>query len=258
MIMMFTQFLTTIAGLIIIAAAFYFVLTGGNGDLADLNNRYFHAPSAVLIFISLLGLLLCSFRINKVFRLIYHLLFRSRVKLALQHARISSQLREISDLYYSEGAPALGKYISEQKFPQVWHMIFEKLEANIDPNEIKDFVSFSAQNVNSDFNSEVGILKTLSQASPSIGVLGTVMGLIKLLSELDDFSKLGPNMSLALVTTLYGLFASILLINPLIARMEDIRDSYLKFYDQAIFWLHLIENQMPSFFVDKQNLDNKS
>lgn len=65
---------------------------------------------------------------------------------------------------------------------------------------------------------QVGILKTLSKYPPAFGMIGTVIGLIGLMSKMnatDDGSgnMVGPSMAIALLTTLYGLlFANYLFI----------------------------------------------
>ena len=54
------------------------------------------------------------------------------------------------------------------------------------------------------------ILKGMGQAAPAFGMIGTLMGLVQMLAELDDPANIGPAMALALLTTLYGaLFANV-------------------------------------------------
>jgi len=49
-----------------------------------------------------------------------------------------------------------------------------------------------------------------SALSPGLGMLGTVMGLVAMLANMEDKSKIGPNMALALITTFYGsLFSNV-------------------------------------------------
>jgi flagellar motor component MotA len=40
--------------------------------------------------------------------------------------------------------------------------------------------------------------------APAFGMIGTLLGLIFMLSSMDDPSKIGPSMAVALITTLYG------------------------------------------------------
>ncbi|MEC9489999.1 MAG: MotA/TolQ/ExbB proton channel family protein [Halanaerobiales bacterium] len=49
-----------------------------------------------------------------------------------------------------------------------------------------------------------GIFSTMGQLAPAFGMIGTLIGLIQMLSQLDDPSQLGSGMAVALITTLYG------------------------------------------------------
>lgn len=50
--------------------------------------------------------------------------------------------------------------------------------------------------------------------APGFGMMGTVIGLIGMLNNLEDKSSLGPNMAVALMTTLYGAMMANWLLGP--------------------------------------------
>ncbi|ULQ59796.1 motility protein A [Brucepastera parasyntrophica] len=50
----------------------------------------------------------------------------------------------------------------------------------------------------------ISVVNAWATLGPGFGMLGTVIGLIGMLNNLEDKSSLGPNMAVALVTTLYG------------------------------------------------------
>ncbi|GHU81176.1 motility protein A [Spirochaetia bacterium] len=56
--------------------------------------------------------------------------------------------------------------------------------------------------------------------APGLGMLGTVIGLIGMLKNLEDKSALGPNMAVALVTTFYGSMAANLLMIPISGKLQ--------------------------------------
>jgi len=61
--------------------------------------------------------------------------------------------------------------------------------------------------------SKISLVNMWATLAPGLGMLGTVIGLIGMLKNLEDKSALGPNMAVALITTLYGsMMANILLI----------------------------------------------
>jgi len=59
------------------------------------------------------------------------------------------------------------------------------------------------------------IFKALGDAAPAFGLIGTLVGLVQLLSAMDDPSKIGPAMAVALLTTLYGALVSNLVCLPI-------------------------------------------
>ena len=60
----------------------------------------------------------------------------------------------------------------------------------------------------------IGVINAWAGYGPGFGMLGTVIGLIGMLNNLEDKSSLGPNMAVALITTLYGSMMANWLITP--------------------------------------------
>lgn len=48
------------------------------------------------------------------------------------------------------------------------------------------------------------IFRSIGEAAPAFGMIGTIVGLVKMLATMDDPSTIGPSMAIALLTTLYG------------------------------------------------------
>lgn len=63
------------------------------------------------------------------------------------------------------------------------------------------------------------ILRFMAVQAPVFGMVGTVMGLIQMLGQLADPSKIGPNMSLALTATFYGLILNNFVVTPVVAKL---------------------------------------
>lgn len=61
-----------------------------------------------------------------------------------------------------------------------------------------------------------------SGAAPAFGMIGTLVGLVKMLYSLDgaDMSGLGPNMGVALITTFYGSFMAHVIFNPIATNLS--------------------------------------
>jgi len=58
------------------------------------------------------------------------------------------------------------------------------------------------------------IMETVGRYAPAFGMIGTLMGLIIMLGNMDDPEAIGPGMAVALITTLYGAIVANLFFLP--------------------------------------------
>lgn len=65
----------------------------------------------------------------------------------------------------------------------------------------------------------IGLINVWAGFAPGFGMMGTVVGLIGMLRNLEDKSSLGPNMAVALITTLYGSMMANWLITPFATKL---------------------------------------
>lgn len=68
------------------------------------------------------------------------------------------------------------------------------------------------------------ILRRAGETAPAMGLIGTLVGLIQMLGNLDDPSTIGPSMAVALLTTFYGALLATLVFNPLASKLERTSD----------------------------------
>ncbi|MEM7619080.1 MAG: MotA/TolQ/ExbB proton channel family protein [Pseudomonadota bacterium] len=65
------------------------------------------------------------------------------------------------------------------------------------------------------------IYKALGDAAPAFGMIGTLVGLVQMLSTMDDPSTIGPSMAVALLTTLYGAIIANLIALPISDKLNN-------------------------------------
>jgi chemotaxis protein MotA len=64
------------------------------------------------------------------------------------------------------------------------------------------------------------IFDQLGASLPAFGMVGTLIGLIQMLGQLDDPSKIGAGMAVAMVTTFYGAFVANMVYLPMAGKLE--------------------------------------
>lgn len=85
------------------------------------------------------------------------------------------------------------------------------------------------------------MLETMSAFAPAYGMIGTLIGLINMLKNLSDADTLGPNMSVALITTFYGVLLANLVFSPLAKKLKA--RSSKEYYQKQMFLEGLLSIQ---------------
>ncbi|MBO1255278.1 flagellar motor protein PomA [Alteromonas sp. 5E99-2] len=65
------------------------------------------------------------------------------------------------------------------------------------------------------------IFKALGDVAPAMGMIGTLIGLVAMLSNMDDPKSIGPAMAVALLTTLYGAFLANIICLPIAVKLQN-------------------------------------
>ena len=78
-----------------------------------------------------------------------------------------------------------------------------------------------------------GIFKGLGDVAPAMGMIGTLVGLVAMLANMDDPKTIGPSMAIALLTTLYGALIANMIAIPISDKCL-LRDDEEKLTNQLI------------------------
>ena len=68
------------------------------------------------------------------------------------------------------------------------------------------------------------VFRRAAEVAPAMGLIGTLVGLVQMLSNLDDPSSIGPAMAIALLTTFYGAVLAYMVFSPLASKLERRND----------------------------------
>lgn len=94
-------------------------------------------------------------------------------------------------------------------------------------------------------NSVIRFWMAVADVAPAIGMVGTIIGLVRLFSDLDDPANLGSAMALALLTTLYGLILSNLIAAP-------ISNRFLRLSSEELKWQRILTDKLVALAQHNQ------
>lgn len=89
-------------------------------------------------------------------------------------------------------------------------------------NEIQSLLRWRAHRIKTNEQVKVQLAQSLAFYAPAFGMLGTIIGLINMLASISakDIELIGSSMSIALITTFYGILISNLIFKPIAERLE--------------------------------------
>jgi chemotaxis protein MotA len=118
-------------------------------------------------------------------------------------AKLIDQLVSLAETARREGLLALENRLEEISNPFLALGIQMAVDGT-QPDVIEETLRSQMEAVAARHNAGRKILDNYGKFAPAFGMIGTLIGLIIMLGQLNDPEKLGPGMAVALITTLYG------------------------------------------------------
>lgn len=89
-----------------------------------------------------------------------------------------------------------------------------------DPEQVRQILEFEMDSEEQKHESGAKLFEAAGGYAPTMGIIGTVMGLIRVLGNLTDPSHLGPSIAVAFTATLYGVASANLLFLPIASKIR--------------------------------------
>lgn len=198
--------LATIIGLIgalaIIALAM--MLSGGLGMFVDL-------PSVLIVVVGGLFVAMVKFGLGQ---------FLSAAKIAVKAFSFKSQdpsdlideVVELADVARKGGLLSLeGREVSNDFLEQGIQLLVD----GHDPDVVRSLLYKDMGQALERHEKGSAIFAAIADVSPAMGMIGTLIGLVAMLSNMDDPKAIGPAMAVALLTTLYGAMIGTMIAGPI-------------------------------------------
>ncbi len=241
------NFLWRLAGIVLMLFSVYY---GIHHEASEVRWGIFHVPSLYFVGLGLVGITIASYRIEVLFRLFWNSMFMSPAFQSRLFANVDKVIVSLTETYYDKGPAALVTEVSRHSLPKLWRYIADRLEARMPIDDIRHLIEHQAASFNEGLFVQIRILQGIATIAPAVGMTGTIFGLINLLKDLQDFSKLGSNMALAFITALYGLVFGNFIFIPIVNRLNAGREEIMNQISQGLLWLDMIAQRKPATYLD--------
>jgi chemotaxis protein MotA len=212
--------IASIIGLIAAMSLFFWSLySGSSGDLG----AFWDTPSAILVFGGTFGIVLMCVRLER-FLAVFKVMMQVFLVRKKDPAEVIKQLVKLSETARREGLLALQTAVESLPDPFLQNGIQMVVDGNT-AETISEVLDADIDWLSQRHDEGKGVFDLCGKYGPAMGMIGTLVGLVAMLKNMDDPSKLGPSMAIALLTTLYGAIIANVIALPFVDKLTDRHDN---------------------------------
>lgn len=204
----------TIAG---IPGAFLLVITaiilGGSPD------AFLDLKSILIVIGGTLGIVTACFSLDEIkgsFKIVLQAFFHA----SRDTEATAKHLLQMAEIAKKKGVLALQKHLPQLKSSSMLHKGVEMVIDGSSGDDVEAMMKQEFQTLAHRNDCTIRILRKAADISPAMGLIGTLVGLVQMLGNLEDPSTMGPSMAIALLTTFYGVILANMVFTPLASKLE--------------------------------------
>jgi chemotaxis protein MotA len=92
-------------------------------------------------------------------------------------------------------------------------------------NILREILAMEKKSMEEHHRAGQKIFNEMGKYAPAFGMVGTLIGLVQMLSSMSDPESIGPSMAVALLTTFYGALLANLIFIPMVAKLDRRREA---------------------------------
>lgn len=138
----------------------------------------------------------------------------------LSALRVIQDFRRYADIARRDGILALENVTSEIQDPFLVRGVQLAVDGT-DPEVIQTMMRTELEQMCERHDKGVKFFKQWAQYAPAFGMIGTLIGLVIMLANLEDIHNLGKGMAVAIITTFYGAIMAYLVFIPIADKLES-------------------------------------
>jgi chemotaxis protein MotA len=193
---------------------FWALYTGSGGQVFV----YWDTASAILVFGGAIFTVLMTQAIDRYFAF-FSIVKRSFFTRRLTVQKVIAQIVELGEIARREGVLSLENRLGKLEDEFLASGV-QLLVDGTAANEIEQILTAELEALDQRHTQGKCILDLFAKYAPAFGMIGTLMGLVAMLLNMDDPKKIGPGMAVAILTTFYGAVIANMICLPLADKLS--------------------------------------
>lgn len=203
----FATLLGLLSGLTLVVTA---IIMGGD------MNIFISIPSMMIVFGGTFGTIFVAFPFEEVSQAL-KAGFKAFASRKVQVREVVNIMVKIAEISRREGLIALENVKTEN---MVLKKACQLIADNADPGLIRSTLAIEITSMKRRHKVGEEVFKRLGSLAPSFGMIGTLIGLVQMLANLNDPKAIGPAMAVAIITTFYGSIIATVIFLPIATKLR--------------------------------------
>ena len=196
-----------------------FGLISGAIAIGKSDANFFNIPSFLIVILGTMTVTAVSFswsEFSKAGSVIGRSLFQ-RQQSAYRKAML---LMNLAVLAKKKGLLGLGAIDGELKKDPHLHKAVQVVTDGYTADAVERILGQELDSLVQRHRHSASILRRGAEVAPAMGLIGTLIGLVQMLANLQSPETIGPSMAVALLTTFYGAILGTAVLAPMAAKLE--------------------------------------
>jgi len=209
----------SIDGATVIGIACGFAMIGAAILLGGSPGSFINPPSILIVIGGTFAITTACFSVadmGRTFRILSKTVFHTH----REPSEASIQVLQIAEVARKKGVLALQNILGSIEKEPFLHKGILMVVDGTPGEEIESIMRRDLQATVQRHSQSTSVLRKMGEFAPAMGLIGTLIGLVQLLGNLDDPSTIGPSMAVALLTTFYGAVLANMVFLPLASKLE--------------------------------------
>ena len=252
--------LASIIGLILGAVLTVFGILSSGAALGD----YWDLPSALITFGGAFSCVLVSHTMQDFINGIKSIKLAFKVPV-VNTSEMIQNIIDLSNVARKEGLLSLEEAAADLDEPFLKKGILLVVDGT-DPDLVRAIMETELISVEDRHKTVIGFWDMVASMGPAWGMIGTLIGLVAMLNDMNDPSSIGPAMAVALITTLYGSLLANWLATPIANKLRVNNAAEMQQKEVMIEGLlsiqagenpRVIEEKLKSFLAPKDRVSGE-
>lgn len=210
---------TTVDGALLLGLITAFVLVAAammwSGSLA----AFWNLPSVLIVLLGTIAVTTVSFSIGEAFGVI-PLIFRTIFPPQRDSRRACERAMNLAEIGRRAGVLALDAILPQLDNEPFLQRAVAMAVDGANPDQIEEVLHTEIEATTERMTRSANVVRRAAEVAPAMGLIGTLIGLIQMLSTLNDPNSIGPAMAVALLTTFYGAVMAYMVFAPVAAKVD--------------------------------------